>query len=96
VRMAAVTGAAAAVASLLAGLDPAFEVLGPVPVEPSGPERAPDTVGDAADDQVRALVRAPRAQGMELARALAAAQAGRSARKEGGGVRVQLDPAELI
>ena len=27
---------------------------------------------------------------------LQAAQAGRSARKEGGGVRVQLDPAELI
>jgi hypothetical protein len=32
----------------------------------------------------------------DLARALQAAQAGRSARKEGGGVRVQLDPAELI
>jgi primosomal protein N' (replication factor Y) len=86
VRMAAVTGEAAAVASVLAGLDPAFEVLGPVPVEPS----------DATDDQVRALVRASRARGTELARALAAAQAGRSARKEGGGVRVQLDPAELI
>ncbi len=34
VRMAAVTGEAAAVASLLAGTDPAFEVLGPVPVGP--------------------------------------------------------------
>ena len=33
VRMAAATGEAAAVASLLAGTDPAFEVLGPVPVE---------------------------------------------------------------
>ena len=93
VRMAAVTGEAAAVASLLAGTDPAFEVLGPVPVEPVGREQAPET---AADDQVRALVRASRARGAELARALAAAQAGRSARKEGGGVRVQLDPAELI
>jgi primosomal protein N' (replication factor Y) (superfamily II helicase) len=93
VRMAAVTGEAAAVASLLAGTDPAFEVLGPVPVEQAGPGQPPET---AADDQVRALIRVSRARGAELARALAAAQAGRSARKEGGGVRVQLDPAELI
>jgi primosomal protein N' (replication factor Y) len=93
VRMAAVTGEAAAVASILAATDPAFEVLGPVPVEPAGPAHGPES---AADDQVRALVRASRARGAELARALAAAQAGRSARKEGGGVRVQLDPAELI
>ncbi len=95
VRMAAVTGAVAAVAAILAGTDPAFEVLGPVPAEPAGPggpEQGPDTAGD----QVRALVRTSRARGAELARALAAAQAGRSARKEGGGVRVQLDPAELI
>jgi primosomal protein N' (replication factor Y) (superfamily II helicase) len=48
------------------------------------------------EEPVRALVRAPRAQGAALAKALQAAQAGRSARKEGGGVRVQLDPAELI
>ena len=88
VRMAAATGDAAAVASLLAGVDPAFEVLGPVPVEHGG---AAET-----EDQVRALIRASRARGADLARALQAAQAGRSARKEGGGVRVQLDPAELI
>ncbi|HEX4289778.1 MAG TPA: primosomal protein N' [Trebonia sp.] len=88
VRMAAATGDAAAVASLLAGTDPAFEVLGPVPVEHGA---AAET-----EDQVRALIRASRARGAELARALQAAQAGRSARKEGGGVRVQLDPAELI
>ncbi len=93
VRMAAVTGEAAAVASLLAGTDPGFEVLGPVPVEHAGPEQPPET---AAGEHVRALIRASRARGAELARALAAAQAGRSARKEGGGVRVQLDPAELI
>ncbi len=88
VRMAAVTGEAAAVASLLAGTDPAFEVLGPVPVEHGG--------AGETEDQVRALIRASRARGADLARALQAAQAGRSARKEGGGVRVQLDPAELI
>jgi primosomal protein N' (replication factor Y) len=88
VRMAAVTGEASAVASLLAGTDPAFEVLGPVPVEHGG--------AGETEDQVRALIRASRARGADLARALQAAQAGRSARKEGGGVRVQLDPAELI
>jgi primosomal protein N' (replication factor Y) (superfamily II helicase) len=88
VRMAAVTGEAAAVASLLAATDPAFEVLGPVPVEHGA-------VGET-EDQVRALIRASRARGADLARALQAAQASRSARKEGGGVRVQLDPAELI
>jgi primosomal protein N' (replication factor Y) (superfamily II helicase) len=88
VRMAAATGEAAAVASLLAGTDPAFEVLGPVPVEHGA--------GGETEDQVRALIRTSRARGAELARALQAAQAGRSARKEGGGVRVQLDPAELI
>jgi primosomal protein N' (replication factor Y) (superfamily II helicase) len=84
VRMAAVSGEAAAVASVISGVDQSFEVLGPVPLEQPG------------EDQVRALVRAPRAQGGALAKALQAAQAGRSARKEGGGVRVQLDPAELI
>jgi primosomal protein N' (replication factor Y) len=89
VRMAAVTGAAAAVASLLSGVAPGFEVLGPVPGERGGPS------GDEPE-QVRALVRAPRSQGAALARALHAAQAARSARKEGGGVRVQLDPAEVI
>jgi primosomal protein N' (replication factor Y) (superfamily II helicase) len=88
VRMAAVTGEASAVASLLAGTDPAFEVLGPVPAEHGA--------AGETEDQVRALIRASRARGADLARALQAAQAGRSARKEGGGVRVQLDPAELI
>lgn len=118
VRMAAVTGEPAAVATVIASLasalegggafeggafegdastgsafkgsafkGSAFEVLGPVPVEQPA---------QAGDGQVRALVRAPRSEGAALARALQAAQAGRSARKEGGGVRVQLDPPELI
>jgi len=87
VRMAAVSGESAAVASVINSMDSAFEILGPVPLEqPVYQEEEP----------VRALVRAPRAQGAALAKALQAAQAGRSARKEGGGVRVQLDPAELI
>ncbi len=103
VRMAAVGGEPAAVASLLAGLDgaglegAAFEVLGPVPVEDAGQGPAATAPGHQhPGPQVRALVRAPRAESAALARALQAAQAGRSARKEGGGVRVQLDPAELI
>jgi len=91
-RMAAVTGDADAVASLLASLpqpEPGgLEVLGPLPVEPDGPppEKA----------QQRTLLRVPRSAGPALARALHAAQAARSGRKEGGGVRVQLDPSELI
>jgi primosomal protein N' (replication factor Y) len=91
VRMASVTGAADAVASLLGCLPDAgerLEVLGPVPVELAGPAGEPE--------RVRALLRAPRADGLTLAKALHAAQAARSARKEGGGVRVQLDPPELI
>jgi len=63
-------------------------VLGPVPAERSG--------GSGETEQVRALIRAPRDQGMALARALHTAQAARSARKNGGSVRVQLDPAEVI
>jgi primosomal protein N' (replication factor Y) len=87
VRMAAVSGESAAVASVINTMDSAFEILGPVPLEQPAHQ---------GEEPVRALVRAPRAQGAALAKALQAAQAGRSARKEGGGVRVQLDPAELI
>jgi primosomal protein N' (replication factor Y) (superfamily II helicase) len=95
VRMAAVTGEPGAVASLLRGVDPVLEILGPVPLDQP---QAPGSPGAQAqrDKEVRALVRAPRADGALLAKALQAAQAGRSARKEGGGVRVQLDPPELI
>jgi primosomal protein N' (replication factor Y) len=45
---------------------------------------------------VRVLVRVPRSASMPLAAALQAAQGVRSARKDTGAVRVQLDPAELI
>jgi primosomal protein N' (replication factor Y) len=92
VRMAAVSGTSEAVGSLLASLAPGFEVLGPVPVERFG-----ESAGtDAAEEETRALVRAPRSDAAALARALRDAQAARSARKEGGGVRVQLDPAEIV
>jgi len=48
------------------------------------------------DQQVRVLVRVPRSASTPLAAALQTAQGVRSARKDAGAVRVQLDPAELI
>jgi primosomal protein N' (replication factor Y) len=92
VRMASVEGVSAAVATILSSLGSRFEVLGPVPAERF--TQAAD--GALEEEEVRALVRATREDGSALARALQAAQSARSARKEGGGVRVQLDPADLI
>lgn len=82
VRMAAVDGTAAAVADLLAvaSLPATAEVLGPV----------------GHRDGERALVRVPRDAGIDLARALHAASAVRSARKAAESVRVELDPLELV
>jgi primosomal protein N' (replication factor Y) len=91
-RMAALTGAANAIRELLDDLTlpPGAEVLGPVPVVGRPPS------GIAEDETAeRMLVRVPRAQGAELAAGLKAAQAGRSARKAAGVVRVELDPAVL-
>ena len=95
-RMASVTGSAPAVSSLLSSLAPGFEVLGPVQLGAVQLDRGGAPGQAPGEEQVRALVRASRPRGAELARALHAAQAARSARKEGGGVRVQLDPAEII
>ena len=97
VRMATVTGSSAAVAEFVGsvGLPDAAEVLGPVPVEPGSSANGAEHV---PEPQERALIRIPRADGLALARALHAAQAARSARKDGVGpkaVRVQLDPAEV-
>ena len=91
VRMAAVTGPAEAVAGFLAetALPATAELIGTVPAEAGG-------AGEPGQDRVRALIRIPRPGGLALAAALRAAQAARSARKETGQVRVQLDPAELI
>jgi primosomal protein N' (replication factor Y) len=91
VRMASVTGPPEAVAEFVgaASLPGEAQVLGPVPVEArSGP-------GISAETLERALIRIDRGDGLALARALHAAQATRSARKDGGPVRVQLDPAEV-
>jgi primosomal protein N' (replication factor Y) (superfamily II helicase) len=105
VRMAAVSGPAAAVGELLdlTGLPAAAEVLGPVPDEDGGPpaldngRAGPDAPAEDPDSiPVRALIRVPRAEGSALARALQSAQATRSPRKDHGAVRVQLDPAEVL
>jgi primosomal protein N' (replication factor Y) (superfamily II helicase) len=86
-RMAALTGPADAVQGLLDAteLPEGAELLGPLPL-----------AGGADADQVRYLVRVPRACGTRLALALHAGQAARSAAKASGAVRVHLDPVELI
>jgi primosomal protein N' (replication factor Y) len=87
VRVATVTGPREAVAAVVARVD-GVEVLGPVPVD--GPPPRGSLVPD-----VRTVLRVPRAQGAALAASLRASLAVRSARREGGTVRVQLDPADL-
>jgi primosomal protein N' (replication factor Y) len=79
--MAAVDGSPAALADLRAGLalPDGADVLGPVP----------------AGDGERLLVRVPRERGLELATALKAAAARRSASKAEP-VRIELDPAALL
>jgi primosomal protein N' (replication factor Y) (superfamily II helicase) len=83
VRMASVSGLAAAVGETLAAaeLPQPHEIIGPVPV---------------GDDQERVLIRVPRAQGAQLAAALKAAAASRSARKSADPVKIVLDPQELF
>ncbi len=102
VRMASVTGAPDAVADFVGsvGLPDQAEVLGPVPADSfparsSGHPRQAAEPRDPAEPQERALIRIGRGEGLALARALHAAQATRSARKDGAAVRVQLDPAEV-
>jgi primosomal protein N' (replication factor Y) len=93
VRVAALTGPRRAVQDVVAGaeLPAGAEVLGPVPA-PDG--RSDQQQGEAA--AVRVLVRVDRRSGTALACALRAAQAIRTARKDSGVVRLQLDPAELL
>ncbi|MPV38191.1 primosomal protein N' [Georgenia subflava] len=82
VRMASAQGAPTAVRSLLAHLEPldGLEILGPVDVE---------------DGDVRALLRVERRLGGLLSQRLAHANAARTARKEEGTLRLQVDPPDL-
>ena len=99
VRVAAVTGTRDAVDAFLARLDLPTEadVLGPVAAPeapaPTVPGRRPATT---LDHPVRAIIRAPLRSGQALAATLAASLGVRSARREGGTVRVQLDPKEML
>jgi primosomal protein N' (replication factor Y) len=100
VRMASVTGTPEAVAEFVdvAALPAQAEVLGPVAQGGTGGREAPPGAGGPGGSPPRidrALIRIGRRDGLALARALHAAQATRSARKDGGAVRVQLDPAEV-
>jgi len=106
VRMASVAGGSDAVAALLtlAKLPGDADVLGPLPAvsgpaapRASGGHARPRAASDEhGPDTIRYLIRVPRSAGSELALALRAAQAVRTAAKEPGPVRVQLDPAALI
>jgi primosomal protein N' (replication factor Y) len=97
VRVAAVTGERNAVDAVVARVDLATPetVLGPVEVPPApGDRRAP--AATTLDVPVRVVLRVPLAQGGDLALQLRASLAVRSARREGGTVRVQLDPKEML
>jgi primosomal protein N' (replication factor Y) len=91
--MAEVSGERAAVALLVGRVQVpdltarGLEVLGPVPL-PQGEELR-------LEPDVRTLLRVPRGAAAELARALSASSAVRSARREGGSLRVRVDPDDI-
>jgi len=89
-RLATLTGSDEAVTSALdtVTLPPGAEVLGPAPVEQTGPAAASEVA------QVRVVLRVPRAHGAELSRALVELQGVRDAKKNEP-VRVQVDPVAL-
>ncbi|WP_277210225.1 primosomal protein N' [Isoptericola croceus] len=89
VRVAAVTGQVDAVRAVVGRVElaTADALLGPVDLPDDGTRLEP---------AARVVVRVPLAQGTELARQLRASMAVRAARREGGTVRVQLDPAEML
>ncbi|MCA5894699.1 primosomal protein N' [Isoptericola sp. NEAU-Y5] len=94
VRVAAVTGERQAVAAVVGRVPLAAgdALLGPV--EQPAPGGAARDV--TLDPGVRVVLRVPLARGAELAAQLRASLAVRSARREGGTVRVQLDPKEML
>lgn len=103
VRVAELIGERGAVRHVLdrVPLPPGGDVLGPVPVQDAEQPAADGPVqltlaGSQDEVVVRALVRVPVTAGRELARALGASMAVRSARRELGAVRVRLDPREML
>jgi primosomal protein N' (replication factor Y) len=61
-----------------------------------GAAAGPDDQQDPPEIRLRALVRAPQTQRKALSSALHVVAAARSARKEGGGVRIRVDPLDLF
>jgi primosomal protein N' (replication factor Y) len=97
VAMASLTGTPEAVQRLAdtVTLPPGTEVLGPVPVEPSARVAAGRGPVRAREPAVRLLLRVPRAGLEGLAGSLRVATAARSAKREDGSVRIQIDPHDL-
>jgi len=97
VRVAELVGTREVVAAVLGRVElpPDADVLGPVP-QPEPFAAGAGAVQESLDPPVRTLVRVPVAHGRALARSLAASLAVRSARREGGSVRVRLDPEEML
>lgn len=89
-RLASLTAPAEVLAEALEqlGVPEGVDVLGPVPVLPTGPSAL------AEDDLERVVLKVPRVAGPGLSRALADLQRRRSARKQPV-VRVQVDPPSL-
>jgi primosomal protein N' (replication factor Y) len=94
VHMAALDGAADAVAALLdeVHLPDSAELLGPVPLPP-GARRPPAIATDA--QVTRMLARVRREQGLALAAELRRGVAVVSARQTHEAVRVQIDPLQI-
>ena len=93
VRVGALTGPRQAVGAVLAEatLPAGATVLGPVAVPADGEPVLGADLGD-----VRAIVRAPRAEGRALAASLRAAVAGRGSRRGAGTVRLHMDVTDLV
>ncbi|QDW63437.1 primosomal protein N' [Oerskovia sp. KBS0722] len=100
VRVAAITGDRQAVDAVVdrVGLADPSTTLGPVEVpETAGrPARGGAGRDPSLQPPVRTIVRVPLREGRRLARELSASLAVRSAKREGGIVRVQLDPKEML
>ncbi|WP_029253432.1 primosomal protein N' [Paraoerskovia marina] len=97
VRIASVSGDREAVSAVVSRVGLArehadFVVLGPVEIERD--ERR--TTDRTLARPVRTVLRVPVGEGGRLAKELAASLAVRSARREGGSVRVRLDPEEML
>lgn len=97
VRIASVSGDREAVSAVVGRVDVVRELgmlalLGPVEIEYESRRTTDRTLAPP----VRTVLRVPVAEGRRLARELAASLAVRSARREGGRVRVRLDPEEML